>query len=116
MTTDTAMALAKQQLAQTSPHYGWGLRRQQSHDGSWLDGQLERGKRCSEISHQYRTRSEGDAAAGHELGIRSRQVRTYRKFWEQRSLLRLMWQQLPTDQRPSSMEDALQQLNQLSGS
>ena len=111
MTTDTTLELARQQLAHTSPHYGWGLRRQQSQDGSWLDGQLERGRRCNEISQQYKTRSEGDAAAGRELGIRSRQVRTYRKFWEQRSLLRVMWQQLPTDQRPTSMEAAMQLLS-----
>ena len=97
----------KLQLAHSSPHYGSGLRRQQSKDGSWREGQLERGKRCNEISHQYRTRAEGDEAAGCELGIQPRQVRTYRKFWAQRLFLRQMWQHLPTNCLPTTMEQAL---------
>ena len=102
-----------QQLAHTSPHFGTGLRRQQSENGSWLEIQLDRGRLCTELSRHYAKASEGDLAAGKALGIGPRQVRTYKKLWMHRYAIKRMFTVLPAETCPTSMEDALKALDRI---
>jgi len=94
-------------LAHCFSSYGTGLRRNQSADGTWLPAQLERGRRIAEVLSLAGNSAEGYAAVKAAVGINPRQARTYRKLWEQRRALGLIWATTPSSELPRTMEAAL---------
>ena len=103
----SSVQAAKSRLSHASAYAGTGLRRQQSSEGAWLDAALERGQQINELLGHFRTKEEGYSSVEDALGIKPRQARSYMKLAELESVLRLLWEVTPAEERPRGIDSAI---------